>query len=143
MNQAVSLIDMSRADISIDRNNVSLSSDTVQAGKSTMVTIKTSKDVSSLVIKDSDGNIVEPLSVNYKDVGETREWSVQLYGSKPGTYSYTVQGVYENGYTDSSSGAEFTVKVVEAKKGGSDSGFTFNIIGWLINLILKIFGLSI
>ena len=143
MTQAVSLIDMSRADISIDRNNVSLSSDTVQAGKSTMVTIKTSKDVSSLVIKDSDGNIVKPLSVNYKDVGETREWSVQLYGSKPGTYSYTVQGVYENGYTDSSSGAEFTVKVVEAKKGGSDSGFTFNIIGWLINLILKIFGLSI
>lgn len=143
LGKAVSMINMSQADLSVRSSNITLSSDTVVAGKSTMVKIKTSKDVASLVIKDAKGNIVKPLSIEYKDIGDTREWSVQLYSNNAGTYRYTVQGANENGFTDSSSGAEITIKVVENRSDDFDSTPIIKIIKKIIKFILNIFGFSI
>lgn len=140
---AVKILNSSTADLSIDRSAVSVSSDTVAVGNYAKIKIKTSKDVSSLIIKDENGNIVEPTSVVYNDVGDTREWSILLYSGEAGTHCYTIQGADENGYSGSSSGVEVTIKSVESQSDGTAVNPLVKLIRKILNYILKIFGISI
>ncbi len=88
------------------------------AGESTVVTIKTSSDVKTLLIKDESGNVIEPESVEKiasQLDDETTTWKVTLSFSEAGKYVYTVTGINSYGYEDKKS-TEFTVTVLQKEE---------------------------
>ena len=77
------------------------------------VKIKTTSDVSSVVVTDENGNPgaaekVECISTPVEGE-DALEWTVTFTTDELGTHTYLVAGAYENGYTDMSKAVSVTV----------------------------------
>ena len=109
----------------------------IPAGGDIVLNIKTSTDVFDLVIKDSQGNVIEPAAIESAvkviDNENVKMWTVTLEAGESGVYTYYITGVYENGYTDGSAPAVITVTVTEA-----DNEETLSFFEKLIGLFKKI-----
>ena len=71
--------------------------------------------MASLVITYKNGNVLSPeqfeaVAQEHEDDGIT-EWTVNISVTDGGTYTYTLTGVYENGYTDKSKAITVVVSV--------------------------------
>ncbi|MCD7827598.1 MAG: hypothetical protein LUG85_03550, partial [Clostridiales bacterium] len=136
---AASAISMSYADLSIDKEDVSVESAKVGTGESIVINITTSTDVSSLVIQDEDGNIITADEIESFtetiDDEEVVQWTVTLSETESGTYTYTILGAYENGYTDSSNAVTVTVTVADAEDGDAEESFLNKLIGFFNKLV--------
>lgn len=101
-------------DLAISDEDVTVENSNPVAGEDIVITVETSDDVKTLLIKDADGNIVEPVSMEevaseFEGDG-TKQWKVTLNETEAGTYVYTVTGVNEYGL-EGSDPVEFTVTV--------------------------------
>ncbi len=134
---ARSAIGMMNADLEIPSENVELGITDIPAGGDIVLNIKTSTDVFDLVIKDSQGNVIEPAAIESAvkviDNENVKMWTVTLEAGEAGVYTYYITGVYENGYTDGSAPAVITVTVTEA-----DNEETLSFFEKLIGLFKKI-----
>ena len=95
------------ADLEITEDDIVIENDTVTAGESIAIKVTTSTDVETLVIRDENGNIITPESIESFtetiDDEDVKQWYVTLETSEAGTYSFSVTGAYENGYEASES----------------------------------------
>ena len=105
------------ADLEITEDDIVIENDTVTAGESISIKVTTSTDVETLVIRDENGNIITPGSiesfVETIDDEDVKQWYVTLETSEAGTYSFSVTGAYENGY-EASESVVITVTVENA-----------------------------
>jgi hypothetical protein len=103
------LLDMQTADIAIHEESVQ-----AQTGSDGTVTLTltTGADAETVVIRDAEGNVIDPDSVAFTiaDSGE-KNWTVTFTEAREGTFTYTLQAEYENGYTGSAEPTEATVTV--------------------------------
>ena len=114
LSQAYTSVSSMYTDLSISDEDVVIENSNPMIGEDIVITVETSDDVKTLLIKDSDGNIVEPVSVeeiasDLENSG-TKQWKVTLNETEAGTYVYTVTGVNEYGLEGSDS-VEVTVTV--------------------------------
>ena len=140
-NKACSVVSSLYTSTAISQSDVSLPDLKPAAGESTVVSIKTSNDVKTLLIKDENGNIVEPESIE-KVVSELEDdsvtWLVTLSCSQSGTYVYTVNGVNEYGL-EGKKGTSFTVTVVEPEKADEEKKSFFEKLQGFFKKILSFF----
>ncbi|MGN1443578.1 MAG: hypothetical protein ACI4XE_07000, partial [Acutalibacteraceae bacterium] len=101
-------------DLAISDEDVTVENSNPVAGENIVITVETSDDVKTLLIKDADGNVVEPVSIEEVASGlegdGTKQWKVTLNETEAGTYVYTITGVNEYGL-EGSDPVEFTVTV--------------------------------
>ncbi|MGN0443444.1 MAG: glycoside hydrolase family 2 TIM barrel-domain containing protein [Acutalibacteraceae bacterium] len=114
LDSAYTAVSAMYSDLSISDEDVRIENTSPVAGEDVVITVETSDDVKTLLIKDSDGNIVEPVSIEevaseLENEG-TKQWKVTLNETEAGTYVYTVTGVNEYGL-EGSDPVEFTVTV--------------------------------
>ena len=121
--KAYSIVSALYTNTAINQSDIGVSENVISVGKSTVVTIKTSADVKTLLIKDENGNIVEPESIE-KVIGELESdettWNVTLSFGEKGTYVYTVTGVNEYGH-EGKDGATFTVTVEKGEAAAEET----------------------
>ena len=105
------------ADLEITEDDIVIENDTVTAGESISIKVTTSTDVETLVIRDENGNVITPGSIESFtetiDDEDVKQWYVTLETSEAGTYSFSVTGAYENGY-EASESVVITVTVENA-----------------------------
>ncbi len=96
LSNAMSLLEMQNADLTIDAGSIETTAS--EEGVVT-VTLKTSEDAQTIVIRDAEGNVIDPGSTEFT-IDETggKNWTVILSEESSGEYTYTLQAVYENGY---------------------------------------------
>lgn len=95
--RAFAMLRMVQSDLSIDEDSITKTAN--EDGKITL-SVTTGKDVSTLIVRDENGNEVTPDEINSIADGESLIWTVVLTESESGKYTYTLEGAYENGYTD-------------------------------------------
>ncbi len=89
-------VQMLNADIAIREESAAV---TVEDG-TVMITLQTGPDAERIVLRDEDGNFVNPESVTFTtDETGVKYWTVILTEQEAGEYVYTLQAEYENGYT--------------------------------------------
>lgn len=114
LNSAYTAVSAMYSDLSISDEDVNIENTSPVAGEDIVITVETSDDVKTLLIKDSEGNIVEPVSIeevaSQLENEGTKQWKVTLNETEAGTYVYTVTGVNEYGL-EGSDPVEFTVTV--------------------------------
>ncbi|MGN1117183.1 MAG: hypothetical protein ACI4RU_01085, partial [Acutalibacteraceae bacterium] len=104
--RAMALLAMTESDLSIDEESVETAT---EEGKITL-SVTTGSDVSSLIIRDENGNELTPDEVNSVVSGDEIKWTVTLTETESGRYTYSLEGAYENGYTNGDT-VEITVDV--------------------------------
>ena len=104
--RAMALLAMTESDLSIDEESVETAT---EEGKITL-SVTTGSDVSSLIIRDENGNELTPDEVNSVVSGDEIRWTVTLTETESGRYTYSLEGAYENGYTNGDT-VEITVDV--------------------------------
>ena len=104
--RAMALLAMAESDLSIDEESVETAT---EEGKITL-SVTTGSDVSSLIIRDENGNELTPDEVNSVVSGDEIRWTVTLTQTESGRYTYSLEGAYENGYTNGDT-VEITVDV--------------------------------
>ncbi len=128
---AYTAMSMRYADLEIGTDDVTVN-ETVNAGEDVVITVKTSDDVSSLIIKDKNGNVITPESVTsvvkQLENENIKEWTVVLTESESGTYTYSISGAYVNGYTGDNEPVEITVTVSNPEE--PESTFFEKVIGF-------------
>lgn len=106
---------VAEADLSIDSDNVTVVNDTVTAGNEFVIKVATSTDVDSLIIRDANGKVITPEAIESYvetiDDSEVKQWTVTLSETESGTYTYSITGAYENGYTAGDEPVVITVTV--------------------------------
>ena len=112
---AYSLMRMRTAALDIEQAGEPEVSTDADGNSVVSVKLNTSSDVASLVITDKNGNVLSPeqfeaVAQEHEDDGIT-EWTVNISVTDCGTYTYTVTGAYENGYTDDSKAITVVVSV--------------------------------
>ncbi|MGN1349196.1 MAG: PA14 domain-containing protein [Acutalibacteraceae bacterium] len=114
LDSAYTAVSAMYSDLSISDEDVNIENTSPVAGEDVVITVETSDDVKTLLIKDADGNIVEPVSIeevaSQLENEGTKQWKVTLNETEAGTYVYTVTGVNEYGL-EGSDPVEFTVTV--------------------------------
>ena len=96
--------------------NIAIHEESVQAQTGSdgtvTLTLTTGADAETVVIRDAEGNVIDPDSVAFTitDSGE-KNWTVTFTEAREGTFTYTLQAEYENGYTGSAEPTEATVTV--------------------------------
>lgn len=112
------------ADLEINEDDVVIENNNVTAGESIKVNVSTSTDVDTLIIRDENGNVITPDSIESYvetiDNEEVKFWTVTLSENEAGTYTYTLTGAYENGY-ESETPVEITVTVEEIPQNENES----------------------
>ncbi len=102
------------ADLEITEDDIVIENDTVTAGESISIKVTTSTDVETLVIRDENGNVITPETIESFtetiDDEDVKQWYVTLETSEAGTYSFSITGAYENGY-EASEAVVITVTV--------------------------------
>lgn len=147
VNEAYSIVSSLYTKTSISSDDVTVPESSVVSGDSVVITVKTPDDVKTLLIKDENGNVVEPENVEQVASSletETTTWNVTLSFSEAGTYVYTVTGVNEYGY-EGKEGASFTVTVEQQSAPDEEKkSFLEKLQGFfekIINFFKKLFGL--
>ena len=94
--RALAVVQMLNADLTIDEETV----ETASSDDGTVtLTLQTSEDAETIVIRDGEGNVIDPESIDFTiDEEGIKHWVVTLTESESGEYSYTLQAEYENGY---------------------------------------------
>lgn len=94
---AVAMLNVLKSDLSIDEDSIEKI-----AGEDGRITLSvtTGKDISSLIVRDENGNEITPDEINSVTDGEKLVWTVTLTESESGKYTYTLQGVHESGFTN-------------------------------------------
>lgn len=112
------------ADLEINEDDVVIENNNVTAGESIKVNVSTSTDVDTLIIRDENGNVITPDSIESYvetiDNEEVKFWTVTLSENEAGTYTYTLTGAYENGH-ESETPVEITVTVEEIPQNENES----------------------
>ena len=144
----MAILHMLDSDLSINPETIETATD--DNGKITL-TVKTSEDVAQLIIYDADGNEVTADEINSIANGDEIIWTVTLTATESGTYTYLIQGAYENGYT-SEDPVEITVKVElpetapEVTPDDEEPGKKLTLFELIIRIlkriIYKVFGVS-
>ncbi len=143
-NEAYSIVSSLYTNTNISSEDVSVPASKPVAGESAVVTIKTSSDVKTLLIKDENGNLIGPENVEQVASSledDTTTWLVTLTFGESGTYVYTVTGVNEYGREGKES-ASFTVTVL--KQNEEKKSFFEKLQGIfekIIEFFKKLFGL--
>ena len=107
--EALELLEMTEADIAIDEETVETASG--EDGTVT-ITLQTGEDAETIVIRDADGNVVEPDSIDFTiDETGVKSWTIVLTEETEGEFTYTLQAEYENGYTGETEPTTVTVTV--------------------------------
>ena len=107
--EALELLEMTEADIAIDEETVETASG--EDGTVT-ITLQTGEDAETIVIRDADGNVVEPDSIDFTiDETGVKSWTIVLTEESEGEFTYTLQAEYENGYTGETEPTTVTVTV--------------------------------
>lgn len=147
VNEAYSIVSSLYTKTSISSDDVTVPESSVASGDSVVITVKTPDDVKTLLIKDKNGNVVEPESIEQVASSletETTTWNVTLSFSEAGTYVYTVTGVNEYGY-EGKEGGSFTVTVEQQSTPDEQKkSFLEKLQGFfekIINFFKKLFGL--
>ena len=151
---AKKLYAMSNADLTIDEESVET---TVFDEGNVILTLQTSEDAQTVVIRDADGNVVDPESIDFSiDETGVKNWTIVLADvtgddpGAPGTYSYayTLQAEYENGYApEEPTTVTVTVTIPEPETeeeqnidfGTSKFGKLFAKLIELIRMIISLF----
>ena len=106
---ALETVEMLNADIAIDEETVETTS--TYDGTVT-ITLQTGEDAETIVIRDAEGNVVDPDSIEFTiDEEGIKNWTIVLTESESGEYTYTLQAEYENGYTGETEPTTVTVTV--------------------------------
>ena len=94
--RALAVVEMLNADLTIDEESIN----TTSADDGTVtLTLKTSEDAETVVVRDAEGNVVDPESIEFTiDETGVKNWTIILAESESGEYTYTLQAEYENGY---------------------------------------------
>ena len=129
------------ADLEIGEENV-VADNNVTAGENITVNVSTSTDVSSLVIRDENGNVITPEAIESYvetiDNKEVKQWTVTLSENEAGSYTYFITGAYENGL-ESDTPVEITVTVQEipeqGENGDSEESIFDSITGFFAKLV--------
>lgn len=128
----------SEADLAIEPDDVTVASDTVTAGDEIVVKVSTSTDVDSLIIRDANGKVITPEAIESYvetiDDAEVKQWTVTLSETESGTYTYSITGAYENGYTAGDEPVVITV-TVEAPPEEPELTFLEKLIGFFERLV--------
>ena len=107
--RAMAAISMLNADIAIDEETVETASG--EDGTVT-ITLQTGEDAETIVIRDAEGNVVEPDSIDFTiDETGVKNWMIVLTEESEGEFTYTLQAEYENGYTGETEPTTVTVTV--------------------------------
>ena len=128
------------ADLEITEDDVVVENDTVTAGEEIVINVTTSTDVDSLVIRDEDGNVITPESIESYvetiDDEEVKQWTVTLSENEAGSYTYTITGAYENGYeSDTPVVLTVTVDEVPVEKEEEELTFLEKLVGFFKKII--------
>ena len=107
--EALELLEMTEADIAIDEETI----ETTSSDDGTVtITLQTGEDAQTIVIRDADGNVVEPDSIDFTiDETGVKNWTIVLTESESVEYTFTLQAEYENGYTGETEPTTVTVTV--------------------------------
>ena len=107
--EALELLEMTEADIAIDEETI----ETTSSDDGTVtITLQTGEDAQTIVIRDADGNVVEPDSIDFTiDEEGIKNWTIVLTEEAEGEFTYTLQAEYENGYTGETEPTTVTVTV--------------------------------
>lgn len=146
---AYSAISMRTADLTVDPYSFNITDGTEPNQK--IVTLRTSPDVDSLLVKRIDGTPVklgnvESVLTEYNNA-PVKEWSFTLSEDSIGIYTYTICGVYKNGYTDGSLKVVFATtfySVNEDEPVEISEGLARYIISRLLDILkqfLAVFGI--
>ena len=94
---ALETVEMLNADIAIDEETIETASGD---DRTVTITLQTGEDAETIVIRDADGNVVEPDSIDFTiDETGVKNWTIILTEEAEGEFTYTLQAEYENGYT--------------------------------------------
>ena len=140
-NKACSIVSSLYTKTAISDENVTLPETNPVAGEDVVITVKTPDDVKKLVIRDKNGNVVEPESVEKIVSGIDNDetyWSVTLSFDEAGTYVYTVTGVNEYGL-EGSEGAVFTVTVETKNEASEEEKSVLEKLRGLFEKIIEFF----
>ena len=94
--EAIMLLAMVDADLTIDEDTI----ETTSSDDGTVtITLQSGGDASTIVIKDAEGNVVDPDSIDFNiDEEGVKNWVIVLTEEQSGEFTYTLQAKYENGY---------------------------------------------
>ncbi len=106
---------MNYADLDVKQDSVEINNTAPTVGDDVTVKVTTSTDVSTLVIRDNNGNVITPEKlesyVETIDNEDVQVWEVTLKQNEAGEYVYYITGAYANGY-EGGTPAVITVNVV-------------------------------
>ncbi len=113
---ALAAVAMLNADLTIDSGTIG----TTAADDGTVtLTLKTSDAAQTVVIRDGEGRVVDPEAITFSiDETGVKNWTIVLSEEQSGTYAYTLQAEYENGYAPE----QPTVVTVTVTLHGSEAG---------------------
>lgn len=139
--EAYSIVSSLYTKTAISSDDVTVPESDLVVGENVVITVKTPDDVKKLVIRDKDGNIVEPENVEKIVSGVDNDetyWNVTLKFDEAGTYVYTVTGVNEYGL-EGSEGATFTVTVETSSEPSEEEKSVFEKLRGLFEKIIEFF----
>lgn len=114
---AYSLMRMRTADLDIEQTEIPEVKTSEDGSSLVSIKLNTSSEVDSLIITDSEGNVITPAAVEKiateLDGREAVEWLVTLKENAPGIHIYTIAGAYANGYVDDTRILSVTVTIEE------------------------------
>ncbi len=114
---AYSLMRMRTADLDIEQTEIPEVKTSEDGSSLVSIKLNTSSEVDSLIITDSEGNVITPATVEKiateLDGREAVEWLVTLKENAPGIHIYTIAGAYANGYVDDTRILSVTVTIEE------------------------------
>ena len=114
---AYSLMRMRTADLDIEQTEIPEVKTSEDGSSLISIKLNTSSEVDSLIITDSEGNVITPDAVEKiateLDGREVVEWLVTLKENAPGIHIYSIAGAYANGYVDDTRILSVTVTIEE------------------------------
>ena len=130
LSEAIELLEMTNADLTIDEETV----ETASSDDGTVtLTLQTSEDAETIVIRDSEGNVIDPESIDFTiDEEGIKHWVVTLTESESGEFSYTLQAEYENGYApEEPTTVTVTVTIPESEQETNDDQSALSMLAKL------------
>ncbi len=119
---------MTDADLTIDEETIETAS---SADGTVTITLQTSEDAQTVVVRDADGNVIDPESIDFSiDETGVKNWTIVLAEEQGGEFIYTLQAEYENGYApEKPTTVTLTVTIPEPETDTDDSdGLRFDLL---------------
>ena len=131
--RAKAMLMLPTADLSIEEEDIKTETKPNDESGNVVLTVKTSTDVRTLVIKDSAGNVITPDSLESftetLENGEVTVWKAVLTENEAGEHTYILKGLDEFGY-EKGEETVITVTVSEPLPEEEKASFVDTIIGF-------------